>query len=159
MMESQDLLTDFYEAFTRGDAARMAQHYHPQAEFSDPAFGRLVGEEIAAMWHMLLANKESSELQIRFEVLEASERQGKVKWIANYRFGPQKRAVENHIWAAFELKNGKIIRHQDRFNRWKWAAQALGLLGVLLGWSGFMQSKIQQRSRRSLEKYMRKAGP
>jgi hypothetical protein len=52
------------------------------------------------------------------------------------------------------LKDGRIVEHSDAFKLSKWAAQALGLKGVLLGWTGFMKKKIQQNARKSLIKYI-----
>ena len=49
-----------------------------------------------------------------------------------------------------KLKDGKIIEHSDAFKLSNWAAQAFGVRGVLLGWTGFMKRKIQQNARKNL---------
>jgi hypothetical protein len=54
------------------------------------------------------------------------------------------------------IKEGKIIEHSDAFKLSKWAAQALGLKGQLLGWTGFMKRKIQQNARKNLVAFMEK---
>ena len=40
-------------------------------------------------------------------------------------------AVLNRIDARFTFRDGKIIRHEDSFDLWKWAGQALGMKGKL----------------------------
>ena len=76
------------------------------------------------------------------------------RWKAVYHFGPAKRKVVNRILANFEFKDGKIIRHQDRFDLWKWAQQAMGWKGYILGWSGFFQKKLQQQTNKLLDNYI-----
>jgi hypothetical protein len=49
--------------------------------------------------------------------------------------------VTNKIGASFQFRDGLIYRHIDHFNVWKWCQQALGLSGLLLGWTGFLQRK------------------
>jgi hypothetical protein len=58
-----------------------------------------------------------------------------------------------------KLKDGLITEHSDAFKLSKWAAQALGLPGIFLGWTNFMKKKIQKNARKSLDLYMsKKAG-
>ena len=59
----------------------------------------------------------------------------------------------NHISAEFQFKEGLIYKHSDNFNVWKWSQQALGWKGLLLGWTGFFQQKIQEKALYSLKKY------
>jgi hypothetical protein len=60
------------------------------------------------------------------------------------------------INAEFEFEDGLIIKHTDRFGVWKWSHQALGLKGLLLGWTSFMRNKIQESAQLSLKKYIEK---
>ena len=55
--------------------------------------------------------------------------------------------MHNSIEARFELEDGKIVRHQDSFDLWKWAGQALGWKGKLLGWSPPLQKVLRQQAR------------
>jgi hypothetical protein len=48
------------------------------------------------------------------------------------------------------FKNGKIVRHRDQFNLWKWARQALGLKGLLLGWTPFLQNAVRAQAAKGL---------
>jgi hypothetical protein len=73
--------------------------------------------------------------------------------VATYNFSKTNRKVINIINATFEFKDGLIIKHNDTFDLWKWSSQAFGLKGFLLGWTGFMQRKIQEQARIALGKF------
>ena len=59
-------------------------------------------------------------------------------------------------FATFEFEDGKIIKHTDDFDLWKWTKQALGFLGYLLGWSSFMKNKIQSKTTILLSNYIKR---
>ncbi|MBI3131960.1 MAG: hypothetical protein HYZ13_11595 [Acidobacteria bacterium] len=61
--------------------------------------------------------------------------------------------------AQFGFHEGKILAHRDQFDMWKWSRQAVGLPGLLLGWSPFLKKKIQVEARMQLAKYMAKEAP
>ena len=152
---SKQLLHTFYQAFSEGDAKAMRARYHTNIQFTDPAFGALKGEEVSRMWEMLLS-KKSAELRISFTVVEADEKSGTVDWTAEYFFGPKKRKVINHVHSKFVISNGLILEQVDAFDIWKWSSQALGMPGKLLGWTSFLQQKIQARSKRTLQQFIDK---
>ena len=52
------------------------------------------------------------------------------------------------------IRDGLITEHTDQFDIWKWSRQALGLSGVLLGWSNFMKVKIRKMASKNLGKFM-----
>lgn len=155
MISNQEIIQNFYTAFANGDADGMNQYYAKEVIFEDPAFGQLQGDEARAMWSML-HERSKGNLQITFEVITVNEQTGQAKWIAVYPYGPKKRVVTNHVTASFEFENGKIIKHTDHFNIWKWSSQALGLPGYLLGWSPFMKNQIQKQTNKLLGKYQSK---
>ncbi|HEY0461331.1 MAG TPA: nuclear transport factor 2 family protein [Pyrinomonadaceae bacterium] len=154
-MENEQLIRHFYESFARGDADEMAACYADEIEFSDPAFGTLKGADAKNMWKMLVARARGN-IKIEFADVKAGDRNGSANWTARYLFSKTGRRVFNRIHAEFEFKNGKIFRHTDAFDIWKWSRQALGLSGLLLGWSGFLQNKIRQNARQSLREYSEK---
>jgi hypothetical protein len=104
------------------------------------------------MWHMLCENAQNFSLQYS-EVSTESDR-GRCKWDAWYTFSRSGRSVHNIIQASFLFKEGLIIEHKDTFNFWRWSRQALGAPGLLLGWTPFLQSKVQATARKSLDKFM-----
>lgn len=151
-MDHEALIRTFYESFARADAEGMVRCYAPNVIFTDPAFGELHGDEVKAMWRMLIENSKG-QLSLTFDNVQANEKTGSANWVAHYSFGQTGRKVVNRIAARFEFEDGLIVRHTDQFDLWKWSRQALGLPGYLLGWTPFMKNKIQQRARRQLAKY------
>ena len=153
MQSNADIVAKFYSAFQQRDAATMNSCYSDDIVFSDPAFGMLKGEEVKAMWEMLCKNAKDFSLTFsNIQLLD--EEYATCNWVATYTFSKTGRKVVNYIIAYMKLKDGKIIEHSDAFKLSKWAAQALGFKGALLGWTGFMKRKIQQNARKNLEIFM-----
>jgi ketosteroid isomerase-like protein len=150
---NQRLIEDFYTAFQRRDPAAMVACYDPDITFSDPAFGELKGARAGAMWKMLAGRAE--DLKVEFRDVSADDRAGRAHWDAWYTFSGTGRAVHNSIDAAFEFKNGKIIRHTDSFDLHKWASQALGLPGRLFGGLPFFQKKIRATAIKGLDHFLK----
>ena len=154
-MENEQLIRHFYESFARNDADGMVACYADEIEFSDPAFGQLKGADAKNMWKMLI-ERAKGNLKIEFANVSADEEKGSADWTADYLFSKTGRQVHNEIHAEFEFKDGKIFRHRDVFDFWKWSKQALGISGFLLGWSSFLQNKIQRTARESLREFAAK---
>ncbi|MDB4438872.1 nuclear transport factor 2 family protein [bacterium] len=150
---SKEIITRFYQAFEQGDAQVMTECYSDNISFEDPAFGKLKGDKAKMMWHMLLSKKDKKP-SIEFKNVESDGHKGKSDWIAKYNYGPKNRKVVNNISAEFIFENDKIIAHKDTFDLWKWSRQALGVSGLLLGWSPFIKNKIQATTNGMLNKYM-----
>ncbi len=151
-MNNKTLIEKFYKAFQKKDAQEMISCYHDDIEFSDPAFGKLQGKRAKAMWEMLCGN--ATDLAIKFSDVRADGMTGGANWQAWYTFGKTGRKVHNKIVASFEFKDGKIIKHSDKFNLRKWAGQALGFKGALLGWTYFFKKNLQLQTNYLLDKYM-----
>ena len=152
MTNNEDVIVKFYTAFANANVEKMCECYHPNVQFNDPAFGFLNGNEVFQMWKMLI-ERSKGNIKIDFSEITANEHLGSARWIATYRFSKTNRNVVNTIAAKFQFKDGLIIKHTDDFDIWKWSRQAFGIKGILLGWTGFMQNKIQQQARMSLKKY------
>jgi ketosteroid isomerase-like protein len=147
------LIERFYAAFAARDSAGMRACYHPEIVFSDPAFGELRGAQAGAMWTMLL--ERGKDLQVEVSGIHADDARGRAHWDARYTFSQTRRPVLNRIDAAFEFRDGRIVRHTDTFDFWTWSRQALGLAGLLLGWTPMLRNKVRATARAGLEKYMR----
>ena len=105
------------------------------------------------MWEMLCKNAKDFSLTFsNIEMLD--EEYTTCNWTATYIFSKTGNKVVNNIKAHMRMKDGKIIEHSDAFKLSKWAAQALGFKGVLLGWTGFMQKKIHQNARKNLSTFI-----
>jgi ketosteroid isomerase-like protein len=147
----------FYRAFQARDAATMAACYHPEIVFSDPVFPVLRGRDAGAMWEMLCARAQ--DLAIEFGDVRAGDTRGRAHWEARYTFSPTGRRVHNDIDAAFDFRDGLIVRHIDRFGIWRWARQALGLPGWALGWTPMVRNRVRLEAHRGLDAYRRKSEP
>jgi ketosteroid isomerase-like protein len=150
---NEELIERFYDAFCTGDFRTMQDCYHDEATFRDPVFQALSSPEVKAMWEMLL--KAARDLKINYSYVKANDHEGSAHWEAWYTFSKTGRKVHNVINASFTFRDGKIWRHEDQFDLWRWSRQALGMSGVLLGWSPLVVNKVRGTARRGLEKFMR----
>ncbi len=151
MHKNEQLIRRFYESFQRRDARGMAACYHREVEFSDNAFGPLKGDRARAMWAMLCEG--GKDLKIEFRDLRADDRTGSAHWEAWYTFSATGRKVHNIIEARFEFRDGLIVRHADGFDFHRWAGQALGFMGRLLGGTAFLQNKVRGMALKRLDKF------
>lgn len=156
MAANDDVIRTFYAAFQRRDHQAMAACYTPDPRFSDPVFTDLRGARVGAMWRMLC--ERGKDLQLEASAITANETAGSAHWDARYTFSATGRPVHNRIDAAFVFEGGKIARHTDRFDLYAWARQALGLKGLLLGWSPPVQNAIRRQAARGLDTFMQKNG-
>lgn len=129
----------------------MQDCYADEAIFTDAVFKSLDSMQVKTMWEMLVT--KGKDLKIEVSNISADEKTGKAHWDASYTFSATGRRVVNHIDAAFVFENGKIVKHTDTFNFYAWAKQALGLTGLLFGWSGFLQKKIARTAMKNLEAF------
>lgn len=154
MHPHEKLITDFYTAFAARDASAMARCYHPDVVFTDPVFPLLKGAEAGAMWAMLCARAQ--DFSLTFSTVAADDEQGSAHWEAKYLFSKTGRTVHNRIDAVFAFRDGLIVRHVDRFSFWRWAAQALGPVGLLLGWFPLIKAKVRKDAQKGLDLFQRK---
>ncbi len=154
-MSNIELVQRFYSAFQKLDYVTMQDCYDDEVIFLDPAFGDLRGVEAKAMWEMLARNAKDFSL-VFSDIKAEDEEYVTCKWIANYTFSATGRKVVNRIQAYIRVQNGKITEHTDHFNFWKWARQATGISGWLLGWSTFFQSQVRKQALEKLKKFMDK---
>ena len=154
--QSKDLIELFYGAFGELDGERMAACYAPVASFSDPVFGALDAREAGGMWRMLAG--QAVDLRIELLDHDAEGERGSAHWRAHYTFSQTGRPVINDIHASFRFADGLIVEHVDDFDFYRWARQALGPRGLLLGWTPLVRSAVRRRARASLEQFLAQAG-
>lgn len=130
----------------------MQDSYADKAIFKDPAFGELNAAEVRSMWAMLIGS--SKDMEVSFSDVQADAHSGSAEWVATYSFSATGNKVVNRVKASFRFENGKIIEHHDHFNFYTWAKQALGISGLLLGWTAFLKNKVRQTATGKLKKYM-----
>ena len=152
MNDNEKLIQHFYESFKNKDFKAMQNCYADNATFSDAVFQNLNATQVKAMWEMLITR--GKDLELRFQNIKADEKTGSAEWIANYTFSQTGNKVENNIKANFDFENGKIVKHVDDFDFYKWSSQALGVSGKLLGWTSFLKNKVRQKAMKSLEDFI-----
>jgi ketosteroid isomerase-like protein len=148
-----ELLHRFYTAFAARDGATMAACYSPEAHFDDELFA-LDGARIGSMWQMLTAS--ARDFSLTFSGVAADDTSGQAHWEAHYRFSRTGRPVINRIDSSFTFRDGLILRQRDTYDFWSWSRQALGLPGLLLGWSGFLRTRVRAQAAAGLENYLRR---
>lgn len=155
MNTDQQTIDRFYTAFKVRDYTTMQQCYADNATFSDAVFKNLDAGQVKAMWKMLC---KSSSADFRVEYRLASVRPNVVtaQWTAWYTFTATGNKVVNKVTANFTLQDGKIVTHVDDFDFYKWARQALGIPGLLLGWLPFFKNKVQRSAAGKLTAFMEK---
>ncbi len=149
---NDELIQRFYAAFDRHDGDEMAGCYAPDAHFSDPVFTDLRDGEPGAMWRMLTG--ASDDLTVELLEHEANGDSGSARWLAHYTFTQTGRHVDNDVRASFRFRDGLIAEHRDEFGFHRWAKQALGPSGLLLGWTPIVQGSVRKRARARLNDFM-----
>jgi ketosteroid isomerase-like protein len=151
-----DLVQRFYAAFAALDAATMQACYAPDASFRDAVFTLDGAPQIGAMWRMLCEATQAKGRDVwRLEssAIQADASRGSAHWEAQYRFSATGRLVLNRIDASFEFRDGLILRHVDSFDFWRWARQALGTPGLLLGWTPLLRNKVREQAMANLARF------
>lgn len=148
---SDELITRFYAAFVQLDGEAMAACYTSGASFSDPVFTDLKDGEPGAMWRMLTGRAKG--LEVRLAEHEADGDTGSAHWLADYTFRTG-RQVHNDVRAEFRFEDGLIAEHRDSFSFYAWARQALGPVGVALGWSPILRDKVRREARAGLDEFI-----
>ena len=147
--DNESTIRRFYDAFAKRDGETMAACYADDAAFSDPVFPERKGDEVGSMWKMLC--ERGKDLEITYSDVEVDGDSGRARWEAHYTFSGTGRHVHNRIQASFRFRDGKIVEHTDDFDFWSWTRMALGLPGVLLGWSPMIRNKVRATAAKSLQ--------
>lgn len=156
MNTEKNIIENFYHAFESLDAERMVACYHDQVIFEDPAFGVLHGERAKNMWRMLCDSQKDKDFKVTFSDIKYAHDRGSARWEAFYTFSKTGRKVHNMISANFILNDGKIIKHVDEFNLYRWSKQAMGFKGLLMGGTSFFKKKLRTQTNYLLTKYEEK---
>jgi hypothetical protein len=152
MNAEQQLITTFYSNFQQGNWKAMLECYNEEVFFYDPVFESLEGSKVRAMWEMLLTN--ARDLKVSFGNVAGESGYASCDWTATYTFSPTGKKVINKVRAHFFISDGKIAEHQDDFSLWKWSSQALGIRGLLFGWSSALHQRLRKKARGNLDKFI-----
>ncbi|MCJ0742089.1 nuclear transport factor 2 family protein [Pedobacter montanisoli] len=155
MTSNEQLINKFYTAFAGSDFKTMQKSYADEARFNDPVFGNLDATQVRAMWQMLISR--GKELKIEFgQIEQQDEERVTAVWQASYLFTATGKKVINNVKSSFEIKEGKIINQTDEFDFKKWAKQAFGFGGWLLGGTRNFKEKVGEQARKNLTAFMKK---
>jgi len=105
------------------------------------------------MWRMLCESQKGKNFVVEASNIVCDGAKGTAHWEAHYTFSKTGRKIHNIIEAKFEFKDGKIIKHTDHFNLHKWAKQAIGFKGLILGGTNFFRKKLQSQTSNLLSKF------
>jgi len=157
MNPEEQLIKTFYTNFQQYNWRGMVECYADNIFFMDPVFANLEGEQVRAMWEMLLGRARG--LTLSYNNIISDGGYGECNWVAVYTFPATGRKVANKGKARFTIDDGKIYEHYDEFNFWKWSGQALGIPGWLFGWTPVLHNSVQRKARANLEKFIKNRPP
>ena len=146
------LIERFYAAFAARDGAAMADCYGPEVTFDDPVFPGLRGRAAGAMWKYLTGR--AADMTVDLLEHDTDGERGSAHWVAHYTFSQTGRHVVNDVHAEFRFRDGLIVQHRDDFNFHRWARQALGPVGLLLGWTPMLRASVRRQARAGLDKFL-----
>lgn len=144
----RETIDRLYAALGAHDGDAMAACYTDDAVFADPAFGELRDGRVRAMWRMLCAS--ATDLRVELPERAAAGDHGSARWIATYTFRTG-RPVVNDVRATFRFApDGRIAEHRDAFDLRRWAGQAIGASGSVLGLTPLLRPFVQRTTNRQL---------
>ena len=161
MHPNAETITTFYAAFAQLDPEGMATCYADDVRFDDEVFSLRGKAQTVGMWRMLCEATRArgrDDWKLEYSGIAADAGTGRAHWDAHYRFGATGRLVLNRIDAAFTFNaQGLILTHRDRFDFWAWSRQALGVPGLILGWTPLFRKQVQGKAMENLSRFLDKA--
>ena len=95
----------------------------------------------------------AKDFSLTFDHVRSDDTTGSAHWVATYLFSATGNTVVNDIGARFVFRDGKICEHHDHFDLWRWSRQALGLKGLLLGWSPALKNAVRAQTLKGLRAF------
>ena len=106
------------------------------------------------MWRML-CERGHRPRDRRTRTSHAEADRGSAHWDADYTFSGTGRHVHNEIDASFRVRERADRRPpRSTSTSTRWTRQALGPVGLLLGWSPPVQNKVRGQARENLHDFM-----
>ena len=109
MKREERVLENFFRCLKAHDSGGLLRCYDPEVEHTDWVFVQLRGRRAAAKWALLFERVPA--LDVHVHVLHVSGNQGLAAWELRYPGTPP---IHHRIATRFRLKNGRIVRHDDR---------------------------------------------
>ncbi|PVF96937.1 hypothetical protein CPB86DRAFT_786428 [Serendipita vermifera] len=150
----KELVERYLSAYKSLDLKAMEECMDPEFTFSDPAFPLLDAKHAKAMFSMFINGRDTNKMEIEYQDIAKSSED--LKYTATYtvRYLFNGRPVTNVIRPTFTISpsSNLFVSQVDDFPFYPWARQALGLSGWLLGWTGYLQSKVQETAAAKVNK-------
>ncbi len=145
---SDQTIEALYAGLNAHDGEAMAACYADDAVFEDPAFGVLDHGDVKHMWRMLCSSTKDLVVDLREHGADGNT--GHAHWIATYTFRTGKRVV-NDVQGTFRFDDaGLIVDHRDVFDLRRWAGQAIGASGTVLGFTPLLKPFVRRTTGRNL---------
>lgn len=145
---SAETISRLYAALDAHDGIGMAACYAEDAVFEDPAFGELRDGRVRHMWRMLCGATKDLRVEVPEHASDGAT--GSAHWIATYTFRTGRRVV-NDVHATFRFgPDGLIVEHRDDFDLRRWAGQAIGPSGTVLGLTPLLSPFVRRTTGRQL---------
>ncbi len=158
----------YFTALVARDTQGMQNCYAHGVRFEDPIFNLNGDREIMAMWALLFGpgrlptdrtNKGQGGLTntwaVDFHTVKTLQNHGSVRWEVTFRYAPTGRIVHNSVYSQFHFDDdGLILSQRDNFDFWRWARQAHGFLGMMLGWTPLMWDHAREQAEVSLQEVL-----
>jgi len=135
------LLVKYLQAIKEQDLKTISSCFHEEAEFYEPAYGKLTGPKIAAWWTFFFA--QAKEFHSEFDSLKVNGDKATVHSEHWYYWNATGAGVHNLVESEFDFKDGKIFRQIDNYNLNAWAFQALE--SKFMGWTNKSREAEQER--------------
>ena len=104
------------------------------------------------MWRML--TERGTDLRVELLEHSADGDRGSAHWRAPTRSPRPGARSSTTCRATLRFDDGLIADHVDDFDFHRWARQALGPSGLLLGWTPLLRNAVRRRARAGLDEYL-----
>jgi ketosteroid isomerase-like protein len=129
-------------ALRRRDATGVAVCYDQDAVFSSPIIGDVRGADVEALWRAIFAATRDSTLS--YEIVDLGLTTARVEGMATFSLVASGRSVTSRFNSTLDIRNRRVVCHDETFDAWAWAGMAFGASGHLLGWSKAWRRRMTQ---------------
>lgn len=142
----------FFTALAARDTQGMLNCYAHGVRFEDPLFNLSGEREIMGMWALLF---KADVWALEFHTVKTLNNHGSVRWEATFRYTPTGKVVYNGVYSQFYFDDdGLILSQRDNFDFWRWARQAYGFMGLMIGWTPLMWDHAREQAEVSLQEVL-----
>jgi len=138
-----------FSALQRRDAAAIAACYDKDAIFCTPVLGEVLARDLEALWRAVSSITRAHVLT--YAVVDVGLTSARVDGVVTYAFAPSGRVVTSDFSSILQVRDARIVCHEDTFDPWGWARMAYGTRGLMFGWSRAWRRRMQRVMRASLD--------